>query len=90
MKRADEEIGLIANALEGDVRNKNIFVVLQDLRQTSQSLEHGQKSVAFHNMLRSFNRMWGDEFSPQGTVVSPLLDDLFKMHGFPEERSKAK
>lgn len=90
MNRADEKIDLIANALEGDVLNKNIFALLQDLRQTSKSLDHGQKSETFHNMLRSFNRMWGDEFSPQSAVVSPLLDDLFKMHGFPEERSKAK
>ncbi len=87
---AVEKIDVIANALEGEVRNKNILDLLQKLRQASESLEQGQKSENFHNMLRSFNRMWGDEFSPKNEVIFPILSDLFDMHGFPEERSKVK
>lgn len=90
MMCAAEQIDVIANALEGEVRNKNILDLLQKLRQSSESLGQGQKSENFHNMLRSFNRIWGDEFSPENEVVSPLLNDLFDMHGFPEERSKVK
>ena len=90
MMCAAEKVDLIANALEGAVRNKNILVLLQKLRKASESLGQGQKSENFHNMLRCFNRMWGDEFSPENEVVSPLLNDLFNMHGIPEERSKVK
>ncbi|KZL13155.1 hypothetical protein [Pseudovibrio sp. Ad26] len=85
-----EKIDLIAKTLEGDILNKKIFPLLQDMREISQSLDYKQKSEAFHNMLRSFNRMWGDEFSPKDEIVSPLLDDLFELHGFPEEKSNAK
>ena len=90
MTYAAKKIDLIVQALEGDVFNKNIFSLLQGMRQASQSLENGQQSETFHNMLRSFNRMWGDEFSPKDDVISPLLDDLFDLHGFPNEKSKAK
>ncbi|PXW72721.1 hypothetical protein C7964_101837 [Loktanella sp. PT4BL] len=90
MTPAAEKIDIIANALKDDVSNKRVFALLDDLRKTSLSLDHGQKSETFHNMLRSFNRMWGDEFSPKYAVVTPLLNDLFDMHGFPAERSKAK
>jgi hypothetical protein len=44
MKRADKKIDLIASTLEGDVLNKKVFALLQDLRKISQSLEPGQKS----------------------------------------------
>jgi hypothetical protein len=90
MTPASEKIDIIADALKDDVFNKRIIAVLGDLRKISQSLDQGQKSETFHNMLRSFNRMWGDEFSPKDAIVAPLLNDLFAMHGFPAERSKAK
>ncbi|SFL23548.1 hypothetical protein SAMN04488518_12516 [Pseudovibrio ascidiaceicola] len=90
MTHATEKIDLIAKTLEDDILNKKIFHLLQNMREISQSLDYRQKSDTFHNMLRSFNRMWGDEFSPKDETVSPLLDDLFELHGFPDEKSNAK
>ena len=90
MISSTEKIDVIVNALKDDVFNKRILAILYDLRQISQVLGHRQKSKVFHNKLRSFNRMWGDEFSPKDAVVIPMLDDLFEIHGFPEERSKDK
>ena len=90
MKSAGEKVAAIANVLEGAVSNTKIFVALQELKEISLLLDHGQRSELFHNKLRGFNRMWGDEFSPQASVVSPILDDLFEMHGFPDEKTRAK
>lgn len=90
MQRACDKIAVIVNALDGTVHNKNILAFLQELKEIALSLEYGQRSEKFHNKLRSFNRMWGDEFSPQATMVRPLIDDLFAMHGFPEEKAKPK
>ena len=90
MESACDKIAIIASALEGEVHNKNIFAILQELEGISLQLEHEQRSELFHNKLRGFNRMWGEEFSPQASVLTPILDDLFKMHGFPEERTKIR
>ena len=90
MESARHKIAIIAGALEGEVRNKDIFAILQELEGIALQLGQDQRSELFHNKLRGFNRMWGDEFSPQASVLTPILDDLFRMHGFPEERAKIR
>ncbi len=90
MTIASEKIKLLESILDGAVHNKRIFKILEEMRAISETLSSAEKSVEFHNMLRGFNRMWGDEFSPKSDIVSPLLDDLFSLHGFPNEKVSAK
>lgn len=64
--------------------------ILAELQRMAVQLSDNEKSAEFHNTLRGFVRVWGDMFSPSEEKISPLLDALFSLHGYPEDRSRPK
>ncbi|MBE1292555.1 MAG: hypothetical protein GJ677_08705 [Rhodobacteraceae bacterium] len=61
---------------------------LEKLAEYVARLDVAERSRDVHNQLRSFNRLWGDEFQPEEECIDPLLNELFELHGYPESRHK--
>jgi hypothetical protein len=85
-----EIVDQIQNYLSNERKRSPLPHILSELRTLASRLSNEEKSSDFHNLLRGFNRCWGDEFCPEEGLVAPLLNELFELHGYPDQRSRPK
>ncbi|WP_273248496.1 hypothetical protein [Sediminimonas qiaohouensis] len=83
-----EIIGQIQGILSNRDKITALPRLLAELKALAEQLDHNEKSAPFHNQLRGFVYVWGDEFEPEREKVSPLLSALFDLHGFPYSKHK--